>query len=473
MRRTKIVCTIGPASESPAVLGRLVAAGMDVARLNFSHGSLDSHAEKISLIRRLAAAAGRPVAILQDLAGPKIRIGALTAPIRLRPDDEYTLTAREVPGDAHEVGLTYKGLPGDVRAGDRLLLADGALEMVVLRVEGPDIRCRVVTGGELSSHKGINLPSRTINAPILSEKDRVDLAFGLEQDVDFVALSFVRSAADIAAVRAFMDDLGTSRPLIAKIEKHEALEDLDGILAAADGLMVARGDLGVDIALERVPHVQKLLIEKANRAGKPVITATQMLKSMVDAPRPTRAEVTDVANAILDGTDAVMLSEETAAGQYPVEAVETMDRIARETERDFPHRLWIRRFYPQGVCDPPEAVAHAACELAARIGAAAILTCTRAGGTTRRVAVYRPAQPVLAATPDERTWRRLALSWGCVPIRSAYTEDLDELITTAVVAARGAGLLERGDAVVVTAGHPFHQSGSTNLIRVDHVPLED
>ena len=471
MRRTKIVCTIGPASESPAVLARLVAVGMDVARLNFSHGSLESHAEKIHLIRRLAAAAGRPVAILQDLAGPKIRIGELAAPIRLRPDDEFTLTARDVPGNASEVGLTYKGLPGDVRAGDTLLLADGALEMVVLGIEDQDIRCRVVTGGELSSHKGINLPSRSIRAPILSEKDRRDLVFGLEQGVDFVALSFVRSAADIAEVRSFMDACGKSRPLIAKIEKHEALDDLDGILAAVDGLMVARGDLGVDIPLERVPRVQKLLIEKANRAGKPVITATQMLKSMVEAPRPTRAEVTDVANAILDGTDAVMLSEETAAGQYPVEAVETMDRIARETERDFPHRHWIRRFFPQSVCDPPEAVAHAACELAARIGAAAILTCTRAGGTTRKVAVYRPAQLVLAATPDEETWRRLSLSWGCVPIKTAYTEDLDGMIAAAVAAARCAGLLGPGDSFVVTAGHPFHLPGSTNLIRVDHCPI--
>ncbi|MFA7329531.1 MAG: pyruvate kinase [Candidatus Delongbacteria bacterium] len=474
MRRTKIVCTIGPASESEEILDRLIRAGMDVARLNFSHGSHESHAEKFRQIRALAAAAGRPVAILQDLAGPKIRIGGLAAgPITLRPGDEFTLTAREVPGDATEVSISYKELPEDVRPGDTLLLADGALDMSVLRVDGPDILCRVVTGGVLSSHKGINLPSRSIRAPILTAKDRLDLAFGLELGVDFVALSFVRSAHDISVVHAFMDELGRSAPLIAKIEKHEALAEIDAILEAVDGLMVARGDLGVDIPLERVPRVQKLLIEKANRAGKPVITATQMLKSMVDAPRPTRAEVTDVANAILDGTDAVMLSEESAAGHYPVESLLTLDRIARETERDFPHRLWMRRFHPEGVCNPPQAVAHAACELAMRIDAAAILTCTRSGGTTRLVARTRPAQNVLAATPDETVWRRLALTWGAVPLLTSLTESLEVMIAEALGAARAAGLTQPGDPVVVTAGTHLTTPGSTNLIRVETTPLED
>lgn len=473
MRRTKIVCTIGPASESEPILRRLVLAGMDVARLNFSHGSHESHAEKFRLIRALAAEAGRPVAILQDLAGPKIRIGTLAGgPITLRPDEEFRLTAREVPGDSREVSVSYKQLPEDVRPGDTLLLADGALEMGVLEVDGPDIRCRVVTGGVLSSHKGINLPSRSIRAPILTEKDRHDLAFGLELGVDFVALSFVRSAADIAVVREFMDVAGRQAPLIAKIEKHEALEEIDAILAAVDGLMVARGDLGVDIPLERVPRVQKTLIEKANRAGKPVITATQMLKSMVEAPRPTRAEVTDVANAILDGTDAVMLSEESAAGLYPVESLETLDRIARETERDFPHRLWMRRFHPEGVCDPPQAVAHGACELALRIDAAAILTCTRSGGTTRLVARTRPAQPVWAATPDPAVWRRLALTWGAIPLLTDLSQDLEEMIALGLAAARAAGLSQPGDPVVVTAGTPLHAAGSTNLIRVETTPLE-
>ncbi|MDP2360640.1 MAG: pyruvate kinase [bacterium] len=474
MRRTKIVCTIGPASESPDILERLVAAGMDVARLNFSHGDHASHAAKIRHIRRLAALAGRPVAILQDLAGPKVRIGTFAeGSVTLRPGDEFTLTAREVPGDVHEVSLGYKGLAHDVEAGDTLLLADGALELKVLASTGEDIRCRVVTGGELGSRKGINLPSRSIRAPILSEQDRRDLAFGLEQGVDYVALSFVRSAADVEEARAVMEGLGGACPLIAKIEKHEALAEIDAILAAVEGLMVARGDLGVDIPLEEVPRVQKLLIEKANRAGKPVITATQMLRSMVESPRPTRAEVADVANAILDGTDAVMLSEETAAGAWPVVALEMMDRVARATERDFPHRLWMRRFYPEGICDPPQAVAHAACDLAWRIGAAAILTCTMSGGTARHVARYRPAQLILAATPDEGTWRRLALCWGCVPLRTRPEAGLDELIAAAEAAARAAGLVGPGDPVVVTAGHPFRQPGTTNLIRVDLCPLED
>jgi pyruvate kinase len=473
MRRTKIVCTIGPASEAPHILARLVREGMDVARLNFSHGSHDSHEEKIRLIRRLAREAGRPVAVLQDLAGPKIRIGPLAeGSITLRPEDRLTLTTRPVPGDAREISVTYAGLPEDVRAGDTLLLADGALDMIVEGVEGPDIRCRVVTGGVLGSHKGINLPSRSIRAPILTDKDRRDLAFGLAQGVDFVALSFVRSAADIATVREVMDGLGRRVPLIAKIEKHEALEELDAIVEAADGLMVARGDLGVDIPLERVPRVQKRLIEKANLAGKPVITATQMLKSMVEAPRPTRAEVTDVANAILDGTDAVMLSEESAAGLYPVESLLTLDRIARETERDFPHRLWMRRFHPDGICDPPRAVARAACELALRIDAAAILTCTRSGSTTRLVARSRPAQPVWAATPDEEVWRRLALTWGAVPLLTGLAEHLESTIEAALAAARRGGLGQPGDAVVVTAGTPSHGPGSTNMVRVETLPLE-
>jgi len=474
MRRTKLVCTIGPACEDRATLARMVGAGMDVARLNFSHGDHASHAARIRLIRELAREAGRPVAILQDLAGPKIRIGTFAAgSVQLRPGERFVLSGRRVPGDAREVGLDYEELAQDVRPGDTLLLADGALELTVEEVAGQDIRCLVVTGGELGSRKGINCPSRSIRAPILSEKDKADLRFGLEQGVDFVALSFVRSAQDVAHALSYMDSLGASCPLIAKIEKHEALSELEGILALVDGLMVARGDLGVDIPPEQVPRVQKQLIRMANAAGKPVITATQMLRSMVDSPRPTRAEVADVANAILDGTDAVMLSEESAAGSYPVQAVETMDRIARETERDFPHHEWLHRLQPEGAEDPTRAVAHAACELAGRVAAAAILTCTMSGGTSRLVARFRPAQPVIAATPDETTWRRLALSWGCAPLLTGLHDGLDPMIAAATDAARRARLLEAGDVVVVTAGHPFQRAGSTNLIRVDHCSLED
>ena len=308
MRNTKIVCTIGPASSSREMLERLMDAGMNVVRLNFSHGTREDHAEKIALIRTLAAEKGLPIAILQDLSGPKIRTGVFAGGrVELEPEDRFTLTARDVPGDRREVSLTYAELPNDVEAGDTLLLADGALEMRVEEVAGPDIHCRVILGGELSSHKGINLPSRSIRAPILTPKDRLDLALGLKLGVDYVALSFVRSAADIEDARATMREFGAERPIIAKIEKHEALDELDAIIAAVDGVMVARGDLGVDIPPEKVPTAQRLIIEKANLAGKPVITATQMLKSMTDAPRPTRAEVTDVTNAVLEGTDAVML----------------------------------------------------------------------------------------------------------------------------------------------------------------------
>ncbi len=474
MRRTKVVGTIGPASEDRETLARMIRAGLDVARLNFSHGDHASHAARIRLVRQLAREAGRPVAILQDLAGPKIRIGTFACgTVHLKSGDAFTLTGREVPGDAREVGLGYRDLASDVQAGDRLLLADGALELVVEDVAGSDIRCLVVTGGELGSRKGINLTTRSIRAPILSAKDKEDLRFGLEQGVDFVALSFVRSAADVEEARAYMDSLGGSVPLVAKIEKHEALGELEAILAQVDGVMVARGDLGVEIPPEQVPRVQKRIIRLANAAGKPVITATQMLRSMVDAPRPTRAEVADVANAILDGTDAVMLSEESAAGSYPVDSVETMVRIAVETERDFPHEDWLHRLQPEGAEDPTRAVAHAACELAGRVAAAAILTCTMSGGTSRLVARHRPRQPVIAATPDEGTWRRLSLSWGCVPLLTALHEGLDPMIRAASREARHAGLLEAGDVVVVTAGHPFQRAGSTNLIRVDHCPLEE
>jgi pyruvate kinase len=334
MIKTKIVCTIGPASRSPKILERLIRAGMDVARLNFSHGTPNEHGRTISDLRKIARRLGRPVAVLQDLAGPKIRIGPVrNGPVTLEAGASFTLTARKVPGDERTVSLNYPGLVADVRKGDALLLSDGALELEVVGVEGRDILCRVVIGGPLNSYKGVNLPARTLRTPSLTAKDRADLRFGLSKEVDYVALSFVRDAKDIASVRRHMKRCGGSAPVIAKIEKHEALDNMDAILAAADGLMVARGDLGVEIPLERIPRVQKDLIRKSREAGKPVITATQMLRSMVDSPRPTRAEVTDVANAILDGTDAVMLSEETAVGKHPVEAVSMMARIAREAER--------------------------------------------------------------------------------------------------------------------------------------------
>ena len=467
MRRTKIVCTIGPVSRSVEVLERLMRAGMDVARLNFSHGTQLEHAEVIQRIRATAQKLGRPVAILQDLAGPKVRIGEIAkGPITLKSGDAYTLTSRDVPGNDQEVSLVYKELPKDVRVGDTLLLADGALEMTVESVQGPDILCRVVVGGALSSHKGINLPTSTISAPILSEKDQADLAFGLKQGVDYVALSFVRSADDVQVARQFMKRQGVERPLIAKIEKHEALDRLDEIIQVVDGLMVARGDLGVEIPLERVPQAQKTLIEKANRAGKPVITATQMLKSMCDNPRPTRAEVNDVANAVLDGTSAVMLSEESAAGSYPVAAVETMAKIAAETDSYFPNRAWMRRYSDETNMDPQDAVAMVACELADDLKASVIVTCTQSGSTARRVARCKPTQPILAPTPSADTYHRLALVWGAIPLKIDAVNNDEEMIQQMRKAIAATGLVKAGQTVVVTAGVPLGIAGTTNLIKV-------
>jgi pyruvate kinase len=449
----------------------MMDAGMNVARLNFSHGTHEEHAAKITLIRELAEEKRLPIAILQDLAGPKIRTGAFECgSITLKPGDEFILTARDVPGDEKEVGLTYRELPRDVQIGDTLLLADGALELRVENVQGPDIHCRVILGGQLSSHKGINLPSRTIQAPILTKKDYEDLAFGLAQGVDFVALSFVRSAEDIQVARAYMRAQGVMKPIIAKIEKHEALVDLDRIVAAVDGIMVARGDLGVDIPPEKVPTAQRIIIEKANLAGKPVITATQMLKSMTDAPRPTRAEVTDVTNAVLEGSDAVMLSEESAVGHYPVEAIATMSRIAVEAESAFPRQVWWRRLRDYPPADASEALARAACELAETIQARALVIATQTGGTAFLAAKMRPDQPILAGTTEWAAFRTMSLVRGVQPMLIPQEQLLINLFEELHKASKITGLVKPGDPVVVTAGFPLGKAGASNLIKVEIVP---
>ncbi|NDY41647.1 pyruvate kinase [Dissulfurirhabdus thermomarina] len=471
MRRTKIIATIGPASRDEGILSALIRAGVDVARLNFSHGTHDEHREVIARVRRLAAEAGRPVAVLQDLAGPKIRTGPLAAgTVHLESGRPFTLTSRDVPGDAHEVSLTWPELPRQVRPGDTLLLSDGALELSVDETTETDIRCRVVVGGPLGAHKGINLPTRSLQVPALTGKDRADLAFGLREGVDLVALSFVRSAAEVREARRLMRSLGGDLPLIAKIEKHEALGRIDEILQEVDGLMVARGDLGVEIPVERIPRVQKDLIARANAAGKPVITATQMLRSMVESPRPTRAEVTDVANAILDGSDAVMLSEETAAGRHPVRAVETMARIAEEAEATFPYDTWAARLPGGRFLDVQEAVARAAGRMAAEVGASAIATYTQTGSTTRLVAKYRPRQPVLALTPKVETYRRLALTWGAFPVLAEAVGAEEEMEREAVARAMESGWLRPGERLVVTAGLPPGIPGTTNLLKVAQAP---
>lgn len=444
----------------------LVHAGIDVARLNFSHGTQEEHGDVVRSLRSIAERAGRPIAILQDLAGPKVRIGGIAAgSVNLRPGAAYTLTSRDVPGDAREVSVSYPGLPGEVRAGDAILLGDGAIELAVVETTVDEIRCRVVVGGALASHKGVNLPTRSIGLASLTDKDWNDLAYGITLGVDYVALSFVRSAAEIRAARGFLRARGADIPLIAKIEKHEALDAIDSILEEVDCIMVARGDLGVEIPLENVPLVQKMLIAKANRAGKPVITATQMLRSMVDNPRPTRAEVTDVANAVLDGTDAVMLSEETAVGSYPVEAVATMARTIEAAEVGFPYETWRDRVREKGILAVADAVASAACELAEEIGATAIISCTRSGATARYVSKYRPRQILAAATPAAEVFQRLPLVWGVRPVRISGASDEEAIIDGAVRAAIEAACVRSGEMVVVTAGVT-----GTSRIRAIRIP---
>ncbi|HEY1250690.1 MAG TPA: pyruvate kinase [Thermoanaerobaculia bacterium] len=470
MARTKIVCTIGPASRSPETLKRLSEAGMDVARLNFSHGTHSEHAEVIASLRAVSAATGRNIAILQDLSGVKIRIGELPGDgVRLEPGAAFTLTSRPVPGDAGMVSVSVPDLPRSVAPGDAVLLSDGELQLRVEDTTATDVRCRVVAGGWLSSHKGVSLP-RSRTAPGLTPKDREDLRFGAAHGVDYVALSFVRSAEDVRLARRELAGLSAPAPLIAKIENPDAIAHIDAILAESDGIMVARGDLGVETPLEHVPLLQKMLIEKSNRAGKPVITATQMLLSMVENPRPTRAEVGDVANAILDGTDAVMLSEETAAGRYPAEAVATMQRIARDTESAFPFEQWIRRFEDRGLQSLPEAVAGAACELAEHVGASVIVAWTEEGATARLVAKHRPRSPVLALCTSAATARRLALVWGVIPFVVETADDTDAMLEKAPSIAVAQGLMRPGEKAVITAGVPRGVSGSTNLIKAAVAP---
>jgi pyruvate kinase len=466
--RTKIVCTIGPASRSPEKLEQLIKAGLNVARLNFSHGTQSEHQEVITTIRRIAAKLSLPIAILQDLAGPKIRIGKIeSGQITLKSGARFILTTREVPGNENEVSVNYPDLPKDVQPGDSLLLSDGALELEVLETKEQDIKCQVVIGGPLSSFKGINLPTSSIKTSSLTEKDKKDLAFGIDQRVDYIALSFVRRPLDVTEAKNFMEMKGSTIPVIAKIEKHEALKNIDEIIPIVEGIMVARGDLGIETPLEKVPLVQKSLIQKSNLACKPVITATQMLRSMVDNPRPTRAEVADVANAVLDGTDAVMLSEETAIGKYPVETVSMMAKIAADAESSFPFAGWSQRVEKEGEKSIPEAVGQAACRLAESLNAASIITFTQSGSTARLIAKYRPREPILAPTPLEKTYRRLALIWGVVPVLGESIKDTDEIVDIAFKAALKSGLVKKGQRVVITAGAPVGVPGTTNLIRAE------
>jgi pyruvate kinase len=469
-RRTKIVCTIGPASNSPEMLEALMKAGMDVARLNFSHGTPESHAKVVERIRAISSGLGVAVAILQDLPGPKTRtVGPQGGPVELADGARFVLTTREVKGSAEEVGVTLPSLPQDVRPGDAILLDDGKIELRVIKTAGHDVETVVITGGMLSASKGINVPGVTLSVSSLTERDIELLRFGLEIGVDIVALSFVRSVSDVNTARQVISETDKRPLLIAKLEKHEALDNLEEILDAIDGLMVARGDLGVEIPIERVPLEQKRIITAANRVGKPVITATQMLESMVSNPRPTRAEVTDVANAIFDGTDAVMLSGETASGEYPVQAVRMMDRVAREVEPALNYTGILHEKEATLEDATFDAISFSAVHTAHQLNAAAIVAFSASGATARRVAKYRPRVPVLAITPEQATWHRLALSWGVTPYLVPDLASIEEMTAEAQLAAKGSGLAHSGDRIVIVAGVPVGASGRTNLVRVERL----
>ena len=474
MRKTKIVCTIGPASGSPAMIEKLIGAGMNVARLNFSHGSYDEHLQKIELIRSISAKLGMTVGILQDLSGPKIRIGSIeNSPVELKAGQEFLFTTRDVPGDATRVNLPFPNLPKQLKRGQMIYVDDAKLEFRVVSTSETEIHTKVVIGGELSSKKGFTVPGADYDIAGVTDKDREDLRWGLEHGVDWVASSFVRSADDIVPLRKVMREADRRVPVIAKIELPEAVKNIQAIVEAYDGIMVARGDLGIELPIAEVPVIQKNIICHCNCAGKPVITATQMLDSMMSNPRPTRAEVTDVANAIIDGTDATMLSGETAAGKFPLESVQMMDRIARRTEKSLDYKAMFERQChtspvpkrSRGIA-VTEAIGESAVNLASDLRVSAIITCTFGGTTARLVSKFRPEARIVAAASNDETARRLTLSWGVHPICVEMAKDTDGLIRNAVEAAVDYKLVKRGDTVLIIAGVPVGIAGSTSLIRV-------
>ncbi|HHQ47805.1 MAG TPA: pyruvate kinase [Acidobacteria bacterium] len=465
IRRTKIVATLGPATDSSEGIARLIAAGVDVFRLNFSHSDRASHARTIKRIRETASQLERQIGILQDLGGPKIRLGVLPESVVLEAGATVRLDASEHPAPG-ALPVNYPHLAEDVRPGDPILLADGTVELRVEDVAENLVLCSVITGGRLSSHKGVNLPGSRLRVPAFTDKDRLDLETGLEAGVDFVALSFVRDENDLSPVLEILAGAEPRPLLIAKIEKPQAVEHLEAILAVVDGLMVARGDLGVELPVEQVPLIQKRIIREAMAAGKPVITATQMLGSMVASPRPTRAEASDVANAVLDGTDALMLSEETAVGNYPVEAVQTLDRIARAVEPSIDHDALLERPLSGSPRPTNEAIGHAACWLARDVAARAIVASTVSGTTARLVARFRPAVPIHALTPHPWVERQLNLSWGVVPTHVDRFEDTDAMFARAREWAGQTGLTGSGERLVLTAGAPINVAGTTNMLRV-------
>ncbi|MEU1372923.1 pyruvate kinase [Streptomyces triculaminicus] len=470
MRRSKIVCTLGPAVDSYDQLKTLIEAGMNVARFNMSHGTHAEHEERYNRLRKAVEETGRAVGVLADLQGPKIRLETFAdGPVELVRGDEFTITIEDVPGDRTICGTTYKGLPGDVVKGDQVLINDGNVELRVTEVDGPRVKTIVIEGGVISDHKGINLPGAAVNVPALSEKDIDDLKFALAMGCDMVALSFVRDAADVRDVHRVMDEVGRRVPVIAKVEKPQAVDNMAEVVMAFDGVMVARGDLAVEYPLERVPMVQKRLIELCRRNAKPVIVATQMMESMITNSRPTRAEASDVANAILDGADAVMLSAESSVGAYPIETVKTMSRIVEAAEEE----LLSKGLQPLVPGKKPRtqggSVARAACEIADFLGAKSLVAFTKSGDTARRLARYRAAQPILAFTTDASTRNQLTLSWGVETFVVPHVENTDAMVDLVDAELLKLKRYNDGDTMIITAGSPPGIPGTTNMVRVHHL----
>lgn len=467
MRRAKIVCTMGPAVETPEKVLELLNAGMNMARLNLSHGGYDEHQSRLDRVREAAAQAGKPVAILVDLQGPKIRLARFeNGPHTLARGDIFTITTDEVPGTKERVGTTYKGLPGDCKPGDRILIDDGKVTVEVIEVKGNDVVTKCIEPGAVSNNKGINLPGVAVSVPALSEKDKEDLRWGLRAGADFIALSFVRNAADIIDVHAIMDQEGIRRPVIAKIEKPQAVDALEEIVAAFDGIMVARGDLGVEMPIEEVPLVQKRCIELSRAAAKPVIVATQMLDSMITNSRPTRAEATDCANAVLDGADALMLSGETSVGEFAIEAVATMARIIERTEEEMLHRIPALLSAPD---TKGGAITKAATEVGGILGAKLLVAFTQSGDSARRMSRLRSPIPILALTPITEVYNQLALTWGVDSLISPTVDTTDAMVKQVDALLIQSGRVKKGESVVIVAGSPPGIPGSTNAMRVHRV----
>lgn len=467
MKKTKIICTVGPSTDNSGILEAMLEAGMNVARFNFSHGTHEDHAARIALVRKASESTGKSVALLLDTKGPEMRIGKFAeGKVQLIEGQKFVLTTRDIAGNDSAVSVNHKLLPSEVSAGDKILLSDGLIGLNVEYVEGQDIITTVLNSGQISNLKRVAVPGVAVNLPFLSEQDIADILFGAKNDMDFVAASFVQRAADVLAIRRVLEDAGVTMDIIAKIENAEGVHNIDEILKVVDGIMVARGDLGVEIPTEEVPIVQKMLIDKCNKAGKPVITATQMLESMMTNPRPTRAEASDIANAIMDGTDAIMLSGETASGQYPLEAVEMMAKIAIRTEESLSYSSLL---LSQGISlqrSSTDAISHATVQVAHELNAAAIVTSTERGYTPRMVSKYRPQAPIVAITPHLKTIRRMQMLWGVQPVHGVQSQNSDDMVANSVDSALKSGAIKEGDLIVITAGVPVGMSGTTNMLRV-------